>query len=186
MKKSFFNFLFSFLFLSSISYAQNKSNEIGVRLSSSDDLDITWHKKISDQKYKRLRLSSFALNLNSNDAQPTRFNFSTTVGLGTEKRKSLNDNFYFIHGFELGAGLGLSVNGNKDLIFLSPYLGYVIGFQYFVNPNLAISFEALPRINFDTQINDGDVSTIQVSTLGLNGQSIALTAKYCFSKTEKS
>jgi len=163
--------LFAGIGLCQTTYAQTENREIGLRLTSSRGSDFVFKKEKKPNRYKRLRIGLQALGYNGNDD----FNFGLTFGIGVEKRKSIREDLFFIHGLEPR----LQVNSFSSSSNISVGLGYVFGFQYDISDALSANIEATPSVG--TGI-DGEASIF--IDAGINSNA-AISLVYKFQKQKK-
>ena len=173
-------FLISTLFLSKIiaqTTDQNSTKEIGIRMSGLSDFDFIYKKQKAENKYTRLRLISTAFSISDFE----NFNSLLSLGLtyGREKRKSLNNNFHFINGWEFIGSLSSSIN-NDDLTFsFSPGVGVVLGFQYEISEKFIVNIETIPSLTTNI-LYSSDYIKISNLNFGFDTNSIALGLMYKF------
>ncbi len=157
------------------------TREIGVRFSGFDDFNLFYKKAASENVFIRHRFlfGSVAFNSNRND-----IDIAFGYAIGKEKRKSIADNLYFIHGLEYSFSFSHS---NSELnqgsrirnFFLTHRLGYVLGFQLDVSTKVAISAEVIPTLG-GTFALMSNADNQFLFDLGINTNATALSVMYRF------
>ncbi len=155
--------------------------ELGVRFSGFDDFNLFYKKGVSENVVIRHRLlfGSVAFNSNRND-----IDLAFGYAVGKEKRKSIANNLYFIHGLEYGFSFSYSSSelnlGNRlRNFFLTHRLGYVLGFQLDVSNKVAISAEVIPTLGGTFAIMSNADNQFLLD-LGINTNATALSVMYRF------
>jgi len=157
--------------------------EIGLRLNSFEDFDFIYKKELSTEVYRRVRLLSASIQFASVDQQ-TLFGFNVGAAIGREKRVKLTDKLKFHHGFEPGAELGLSNSQNNNfggstIVTLTPFLGYVLGFQLAISDRFTLGMESIPTIRAQLNLVRDQPGIFNLNA-GFNSNAIALTGVYRF------
>ena len=147
--------------------------EIGIRVTGLADFNFFYKKQRSENKYLRMRLLSSIITT-------SKFRNSLALGLtiGSEKRKSLNDKFKVIKGWEF-IGLFSTVLTNSTSMVFSPGLGFVLGFQYDINPNFLVNLEMIPSLSSHFQY-DSKQLTFSGANLEITTNNIAIGLMYKF------
>jgi len=152
----------------------------GVNFSGWNNFDVVFkkQKESSENRYNRYRL--ILLNISSGDVTSANQGSAFSIGaaIGSEKRKSINDKFKFIHGPEFQ----FSYNDRSTPTVISRHLnasiGYVVGSQYDINNNFCLTLEIIPSIYNASSFGKKE---ILVSTFGFNWNSqAALSFMYKF------
>ena len=172
--------------LSSYSRAQSaetKPRELGLRFSGinfngNNNFNLVFKKqKANPEKYMRYRFI-FADISTGDVASTVSPSFALGAAIGREKRKSINEKFKFIRGWDFSANYNSQFsNYSYDIhrIYLS--MGYVVGFQYDINKDFCVNLEALPSISNSLIVADTDLSSSFNFTLNSQG---ALSVFYKF------
>jgi len=119
--------------------AQSKSREVGIKTYNLTNYSILLKKEKKPNRYRRYS-ASFNMNVKSNLLLTNSVGFS----LGFEKRKSLTNNFEFIHGINPGIHINSSFSNALSSITPSIRMGYILGFQYAINKQFTIGVETIP------------------------------------------
>ncbi len=161
-------------------YSQSHQHEVGFRMASLDRFDFVYKKAKSNNKFLRMRLIDF--NLSLLDGERGAFSFGLGMAVGLEKRKTINEEFSFIHGFEPRLSFrhanAQEIPGVLDVSF---GIGYVLGFQYDLSNKIYLSIESIPSLSINYSQRGSELSYTRAS-LGVSPNLIALSAVYKFSK----
>ncbi|GAB4008677.1 hypothetical protein GCM10028808_15380 [Spirosoma migulaei] len=186
-----------FLLGTSSVYAQNApTREIGLRISSFDNIGLIYKKQLSENTYRRYRLAFGNLSANFIGSN-SLIGFSAGGAIGKEKRRPINDKLQFVYGTELIASIGLnsSSTGNltisdgnggtttytgSNLLIVTPSVGvgFVLGAQYNFNPKWYLSAELIPSITASGSFGNG--SSLYSFQAGFNSSSAGITGAYRF------
>lgn len=186
-----------------------QKHELGIRMTSLNNFDFIYKKHRFDEKY--LRFSSANISISNNALENTTFNqfqlpnisdtrnsFYSSIGfsIGWENRKSISNELWFVHGFEPGIALAFSIEDQAEIqsqtsntsFNISPYLGYILGFQYNLSDKLYIGIESIPQIYSSIRYRKSDTgASRQEITNGVifNFSTLGLNFVYRFSKERK-
>lgn len=115
-------------------------------------------------------IANFASIVDSNDIFALGFN----LAIGIEKRKPLDDNLSFTHGFDPAVRFSLSSSGNGQAVF-NPSLGYVLDFQFNVSDSSRLILETIPSIGASFIVDDDGLRDSANFNFGFNTNSEALS-----------
>ena len=176
---------------------QFKETELGVRMSDFNDFGFIYKKGKSQEIYRRIRASAFNFSYIGSTAQ-----IGLQTAIGKEKRSLIGERLQFIQGPELALAISyfsegtftysasngffsgvseIEVSGGGSTFFVSPAIGYVLGFQYEINDKFLLSLETIPSLQFI--LFSGIESPIV--NLGFSTQAVAITVAHKFNKIRK-
>jgi hypothetical protein len=189
MKKLITNLLLSGLFLSNVIAQSTQDStvvmtndsdfkkEIGIRMSNFSDFDFFYKKQIAENKYMRLRLVS--ANFSIVDFSYFMSNLSLGMTYGREKRKSLDNDFYFIKGWEIMGRFNSLNVGNNVVSNFTTGVGMVFGFQYEVSEKFVVNIETIPSISTRLTYDSNHLQFTSFN-IGFNTSAVALGFLYRF------
>ncbi len=156
MKKLLTLAAFFFLLCTSASAQIDKQRELGIRIGGLNfggfnSFDLVFKKQRSAEKYARWRATF--LNMNFSSAKELdNFTFGAALAFGMEKRKALNEQFYFVRGPEFQGSLNFSriepIRDAQTAYGIGAGFGYILGLQYNVSKLFFVSLETIPGISF--------------------------------------
>jgi hypothetical protein len=162
-------------------HAQETNREIGVRMTNLNDFGVIYKKQRKEDAYLRLRIaflnSSFQFESNNID---TGLGFS----MGWEKRKAINENFEFIHGFEPSIRANYMNESEINTYRGSVALGYVLGLQYHISPQFYVGLETIPSLRSSFTFDDQGTNYPANIELGFNANAAALKLVYKFNRAK--
>jgi hypothetical protein len=207
MKKTVLMLTAVFMALFASAQDNSKQQEAGIVFSNLNNFGLTY--KIGTEK----GLWRFtALNLSGNNKKTTTdsvdikdFNIGFGVKVGREWRAKITRTFEFRYGLDLS----FSYSQTKDITednsvrrvygggtyqydSYTPGVNCVLGFNYVFQKVIVLGFEAMPYVNFTTEITKPDeengTSKSKVSTFsyGLNSTSLLLSISYRFGNKKPS
>ncbi len=169
--------------------AQDKAHEIGVRFSGFNNFSLIYKKQKTENRFMRHRLFSISLLFNS-DPEADVF---ARVGyaFGIEKRKKINENFSFFHGFEpftnisftnreVARDTSLAPLDNNNALNITLGLGYVLGCRYELSKALSLSIEAVPNLSSTYFFDKDDLNRNFRISFGFNSIFANITLGYKF------
>jgi hypothetical protein len=179
--------LLAVIMVHSISYSQTdetRPHELGLRFSGinfngNNNFNLVYKKqKDNPLKYKRYRF--ILANISTGDVTGIVTPFFALGGaIGGEKRKSLNDKFKYIHGWDLSGNYNFASNNNSsDSHRANVSLGYVVGFQYDISKEFCLNLEAIPAITNSLVFTNEELQS-SVFNVTLNNQ-VAFSVFYKF------
>lgn len=155
-----------------------KQQEFGVRFNDSDRLTAIYKQQKGANTFTRYRLGfSNVRLLKAGDNQ--RLQVDVQLAFGEENRKDLSDDFQFIHGIEPALGIAFAKQNGNGRTVLSPSIGYILGVQYNLNPNVALAVEIVPSLSGRFQA-DSNWRENMVLDFGVGFEATALTFLYRF------
>jgi len=181
--------LAAFLLLgSSATFSQTTTHELGLRLFGLDDFDFVYKKSKDENRFTRFRLAVFDFgfnNINIDNEDRSTSSFNVGLAIGTERRKEIKENFYFIHGFEPILGVGISNDiQDETRLGLNLGIGYILGFQHDISEKFYANIELIPAISTFYQTNFDEFNEFRVNTQ-LRSNAIALSLVYRFTTTQE-
>lgn len=193
--------LVAFSMLSFFSSAQNNMREVGMHVSNLSLTNLSpsfiYKKQIGDNLYKRYNFSFANLDFQHNK-NLSRYGFSTSLGIGKEKRRDIGKRLKFIRGLQYTGGLSFnhdSNSSNSSFIKQTTYsanigLGYLLGVQFDISPAFYINLETVPYANFSYQFSNRkqtNADTVSDNTFRLNSNysnAIGINLVYRFEKNQ--
>lgn len=181
---SLFGILFFLLFTTPLSAQIETDREVGVRFANFTDFGMMYKKKKPNGKFRRIRLGVANLAFKANGGQQS-FSLNSSIAIGVEKRKPLNDRFQVVTGTEFSSSLSIGANANSGNLSISPGIGFVLGCQYAIANSFYVGLETIPsiRTNFGFT-EDGFNETLDLNA-GFNSNIASLSLIYQF-KSKKS
>jgi opacity protein-like surface antigen len=173
------NFTISILCLllsSSSILSQDHKYEVGLRLTSFDSYGSIVKVRNKNGNYQRFRVATANLRFSVRQEE-TNLGTSGQISYGIEKRRKINNDLIFYHGFEPFIGLSITAHENTSgSAFLG--LGYVTGLQYAINNKFSASLEIIPSLRQSLGMNGGQGA---VTEAAFNINNIAISFVHCFS-----
>ncbi len=127
--------------------------EVGLRLSSVNSFSIIYNKHKKEDIYRRWRFGAAVLGFSSSNSVQN-FNLRANVAVGRERRRQISPNFDFIHGLEFIGSVGVQADDNRGSLNISPGIGFVFGFQYYISKSFYVGAELIPSISTSFTIDD--------------------------------
>lgn len=156
--------------------AQTGAKELGIRFTSLDRYDLLYKKEVGENTYRRYGLAFLNISyINSDGFDAGSLNIGGSIG--RERRRQLSDRVNFAHGLQLSLSGGIAGAGDNLQVFVTPGLGYLLGFQYNVSDQFYIGVEVIPETSF--QLTFGEITTGALRA-GLSTSGVGLTAVYRF------
>ncbi|MGV6860673.1 MAG: hypothetical protein ACWA41_02825 [Putridiphycobacter sp.] len=158
---------------------QNPNREIGIRLTSLTDFGFIYKKQKAPNTFSRMRVANMRVGFKNIEGAPNPFNLSMGFSYGREKRKSINEKFSFIGGWEVAGYFSSAFQNPNSNLKLTPSIGMVLGFQYKLNESFLINLETIPSLSSRFESNNNDINLTSVN-LGFNSNALALGFLYWF------
>ena len=162
------------LFLGLLLGAKAQSHEAGIRFSSLSNFDFIYKKQSAAGNFHRFRIAAVNASALSRTTG-TDVNLGFGIAYGYEKRKSLADKTFFIHGFEPALLADFRPNGQN----LSFQLGYVLGLQYNFHPRFYINLEVVPSLGFTGSFLNGN-DPVYITGLNVDSRFVSLSLVHQF------
>ena len=184
---SVFLFLAFFLLGANLSAQEanstSQTEEIGLRLTNLQDFGLIYKKELESGTFRRLRFAGANVGLTLIQGSGTAvFNAGIFAAIGWEKRIPVADKLVFHHGWEPGIVLSLIATENFNQLTVSPFVGYVLGFQLAVSERFLLGLEVIPSAQLMyTSANDANVGIFQAN-VGFNTGAVGLTGTYRFTR----
>ncbi len=159
------------------------TEEIGLRLTNLQDFNLIYKKELKNGNFRRLRFAAANVGLTVvQNTEAVILNAGLSAAIGWEKRVAIADKLVFHHGWEPGISLGFIATENFNQLTVSPFVGYVLGFQLAVSDRFMLGLEVTPsaRVTYATP-SDGVASVFQAN-VGFNTSAVGLTATYRFTR----
>lgn len=169
MKKLTFLLVLTFICTTLFSQEFSKRKEVGLTFSNLDHFGLTYRVG-TDKALWRYNLAVMNLgfrNEDKNGVKENRFNFSLSLGIGREFRKSISPELDFRYGGDLSLSYAYSKEKNTNPSLersqtfngFSTSAGLVLGFNYKLSDQLIFGAELLPRLDYNWRNDKGDLST---------------------------
>lgn len=164
-----------------------KQKEVGLTFSNLNNIGLTYK---TGNKNSMWRFSTVFINGQNYKTETDSlihysFNMSLGFKIGKEFRKSINENFEFRYGLDLGFDYMFSCNYAKSIVY-SPSINFVIGANYITKSNVIIGAEIMPFIGYNIRSNDTQGGTTNNNfgasglSWGVNSTSAKITIGYRF------
>ncbi|MEM6804877.1 MAG: hypothetical protein AAF696_25995 [Bacteroidota bacterium] len=177
------NFFLGFLCLAALTLSmpsdlQAQTHEIGIRLSSLENFDFIYKKERAPDRFARYRLGIAGINYVNNEAAD---NLSLQFGFayGVERRRAINDELSFIHGFEPFINLLYNSGTVVSNLNVNAGLGYVLGFQYDFSEEFYVNMETIPSIGIGVSATENNSNIVRANA-GFNSNAVSVTLAYRF------
>jgi len=173
---------FSFGLLSqSISESDPAFRELGLRFSGFDDFNLFYKKALGPDKVRRHRLLLGRITYGSNSSE---LDLSLGYAIGTEKRKPIADDLYFIYGLEYTMAVAANNRENNlgtrnTQLRLIPSIGFVLGFQLDFSDRYCLTAEIIPSVGGNYSYFNYTDNQFKIEAL-LNTNTTALSLMYRF------
>lgn len=176
MKNQILNTLILLFLFTTHSFSQGPiSREFGIRSSSFQDFGFIYKKETKPNTLWRFRMAYSTFQFNYNGlVEQGQSSVKMGFAIGREKRKALNDKFYFYRGLDTELQFSSSSAGSSLILY--PRIGYVLGFQYNITNDFYVSLETIPGLSVSYDF-ENDYTT---ADLGFNQNAAALTVAYRF------
>lgn len=189
MKKNSILFFLTF-FILNISVAQEKTriNEIGLYFTDFDNFGVRYKTGNDNLLFRITALSLNALKSRSQNEGGVYFNETISglgFNLGIEKPIKVNEKFNLYYGAELRNSFFYQKvdygNPNQPEVKTNNFgigLGFVMGVSYYLKPDIKISAELIPGINYNHNNSDGNKTN--TFNLGFTNNLPGITLSYKF------
>lgn len=165
--------------------AQNNMRELGLGIGDQFSLNFLYKQQTAEKRYVSYDLVLARVGISSN-SDITSASIAAGIGVTFEKRKDITEKVQFIHGwspsFQVDINNLSTDSDDSSVSFISPGLGYRLGFLYHISENFYTAVQGQVSTNVTFIVSEPLEGTPTQIEAGFSPAFVTLAVVYRFPK----